>query len=138
MSKISLNHMAVVSRDKSKTVAFFRLLGRHVSHVETVPSENVETTFIPLENSSAMVEIIEETNDSESHPVGKYRKKFGSGIHHMALNVSEIEKLATHLKSEGIMLVNEEPKVGAHETKIIFIHPKSTGGILVELVEKIG
>jgi len=134
--EISLNHIAVVSRDKQKTVKFFELLGSHIKSSEVVASERVETTFLPLGDSRPNIEIIEETEESEDHPVYRYRKKFGSGFHHIALNVTKIEVLAKSLLDQGINLVNETPKAGAHNSQIIFVHPKSTGGILVELVEK--
>ncbi len=132
---ISLNHIAVVSRDKQKTIRFFELLGSHIKSSEVVSSERVETTFLPLGDSAPNIEIIEETIESDDHPVHRYRKKFGSGFHHIAVNVSEIDDVAKKLLKEGIQLVNETPKTGAHDTKIIFVHPKSTGGILVELVQ---
>ena len=73
--------------------------------------------------------------DSENS-IGKYLERKGAGIHHLALNVTGIETLLEDMKSRGVRLIDEEPRAGAQGKKVAFIHPKSMGGILVELVEQ--
>jgi methylmalonyl-CoA/ethylmalonyl-CoA epimerase len=69
-------------------------------------------------------------------PVGKFLEKRGGGIHHLAFSVDNIEAVLAHLKTSGVKLIDQKPRKGAHQTKIIFVHPDSTGGLLIEFVQE--
>ena len=94
--------------------------------------EGVTTHFFGVGESS--IEMLEPL--SEDSPVGKFLTKRGPGLHHIALEVEGLDEYVSKLKRAGITLLSEEPKIGAHNMRIIFIHPRSTGGVLIELCEK--
>ena len=81
------------------------------------------------------IELLEPTSDDS--PISKFLEKRGGGIHHIAVEVKNIERALEELRSEGARLIDEEPRIGADGCLIAFVHPKSTGGVLLELVEKI-
>ena len=85
-----------------------------------------------MENG-ANLELIEGLG--EESPISKFMKSRGPGIHHICLRVQNLDGLVAQLKGKGVRLINEEPKLGAHNCRIVFVHPKSTGGVLVELSE---
>ncbi len=122
--------MAVSSLEKEG--AFWDLLGLLEEHRETVDSRKVITSFRPVGESH--VELLEPT--SPDGPIAKFLEKKGPGIHHLCLDVSDIEAALARLKAAGVKLVNETPFDGAHNCRVAFVHPASTGGILLELSEK--
>ena len=91
--------------------------------------------FLETKNG-ANLELLEPTSDDS--PIAKFLDKKGPGIHHVCLRVEDLEAKLKELKASGVRLINEEPKQGAHGCRIAFVHPKSTGGILLELSEKVG
>ena len=114
--------------------SFFKLLGLTDLGQETVASEKVKVAFFNTEND-ARIELLEPLG--ETGAVQKFMAKRGPGIHHICFRVDGIDKLVELLKSHGVQFINEEPKAGAHNCRVVFIHPKSTGGVLVELSEKV-
>lgn len=130
--KISLDHIGVATSSLEDST-FFKILGLPEAGVEEVPTEKVKVGFYQTAND-ATIELLEPT-DSES-PIAKFLDKRGPGIHHICFRVEGIDELVKHLKNQGVRLINEEPRVGAHNCRVVFIHPKSTGGVLVELSEK--
>ncbi|MBN1826015.1 MAG: methylmalonyl-CoA epimerase [Candidatus Eisenbacteria bacterium] len=100
-------------------------------HCEEIPDQGVRATCFRVGETS--VEFLESTRDEG--PIGKYLAKRGSGIHHLAIHVEDIEGALAELKEAGIPLVDEKPRLGAEGKKIAFLHPKGTGGILIELCE---
>jgi methylmalonyl-CoA/ethylmalonyl-CoA epimerase len=100
---------------------------------ETVASQKVKVAMLPLQNS-AQVELLEAT-DQES-PIAKFVQKRGPGIHHICFRVKNIKSVLEKLKKADVKLINEEPVPGAHHCLVAFVHPSSTGGVLVELSEK--
>jgi methylmalonyl-CoA/ethylmalonyl-CoA epimerase len=86
------------------------------------------------DHDGARLEILVPT--AEDSPIAKFLVQKGSGIHHIAFTVADIESSLAFLKAKGVQLIDEVPRDGAHKTKIAFIHPKSTGGLLVELVQE--
>ena len=100
--------------------------------VEEVVEQKVKTAFLPLKDTE--VELLEAT--SPESPVAKFIEAKGEGIHHMAIRVDDLEATLAELKEKGIRLIDEKPRLGAGGAKIAFIHPKATGGILLELSER--
>ena len=131
---IRLDHIGVAT-PKITDNNFFKILGLTDQGQETVASENVKVGFYNTENN-ARIELLEPLGDSGA--IQKFMAKRGPGIHHICFRVDGIDKLVELLKSHGVQFINEEPKPGAHGCRVVFIHPKSTGGVLVELSEKGG
>ncbi len=130
--KIELDHIGIAT-PQIKESNFFSLLGLPHLGVEEVSSEKVKVSFYETQNK-ARVELLEPT-DSDS-AVAKFMDKRGPGIHHICFRVTGLDAMVEHLKNSGVQLINETPRVGAHNCRVVFVHPKSTGGVLVELSEK--
>ena len=94
--------------------------------------QKVKTAFLPIGDTE--VELLEATSDES--PVAKFIEKKGEGIHHLAIRVENLEAALAELKEKGIRLIDETPRYGAGGAKIAFVHPKSTGGILLEISER--
>jgi len=133
MPKIKkINHVAVVVDDMEKALAFWRdALGIELHELRDVPAEKSQVAFLPLEGSE--VELVVPTSDDSG--IAKYLGKRGPGMHHICLEVDDILGMLAQLKSKGVRLINEEPRIGADGKKYAFIHPESTSGVLVELYE---
>jgi methylmalonyl-CoA epimerase len=128
-----ISHVAIASSDPQAAQTLYEeILG--LTHIgsEEVRSEGVNTHFYQVGESN--VEILEPL--STDSPVGKFLDRKGPGIHHIALEVEDLDGYVIKLKQAGIQLLSDAPKLGAHDMRIIFIHPKSTGGVLIELSEK--
>jgi methylmalonyl-CoA/ethylmalonyl-CoA epimerase len=127
-----INHVAIVVPDIDEALTFWRdALGLDLSHIEEVPEQETVVAFLPTGESQ--VELVEPTADSSG--MARYLAKRGPGMHHICLEVDDIEQTLERLKAKGIRLINEEPVIGAGGKKIAFVHPKATGGVLVELYE---
>jgi methylmalonyl-CoA/ethylmalonyl-CoA epimerase len=128
----SINHIAVVVDDMEESLAFWRdALGIKLHELRDVPAEKSQVAFLPL--AGAEVELVmPTTNDSG---IAKYLARRGPGMHHLCLEVDDIEGMLLHLKHKKIRLINEEPRTAADGRKYAFIHPESTGGVLVELYQ---
>lgn len=127
-----INHVAIVVPDIDEALAFWRdALGLELSHVEDMPTQESLIAFLPTGNSE--VELVKPT--TETSGLARYMAKRGPGMHHICLEVDDIKGVLARLKEKGVQLINEEPTIGARGGKIAFIHPKSTGGVLVELYE---
>lgn len=133
MQKIkAINHVAVVVEDVEKSLTFWRdALGIELHELRDVPSEKSKVAFLPL--AGAEVELVQPTTDDSG--IAKYLAKRGPGMHHLCLEVDDIDGMMTRLKSKNIRLINEEPRTAADGKKYAFIHPESTGGVLVELYQ---
>jgi methylmalonyl-CoA/ethylmalonyl-CoA epimerase len=110
-----------------------KLLNTDIYKVEEVASEGVKTAF--LQTGPNKIELLEATNPDS--PIAKFIAKKGEGIHHIAFEVDDIVAEMARLKSEGFILLNETPKRGADNKLVCFVHPKSTGGVLVELCQEV-
>ena len=129
-----IEHIGIAVKDLEKSNALFEsLLGRPPYKSETVESEGVATSFFM--SGPNKVELLQALH-SES-PIAKFIEKKGEGIHHIAFDVDDIYKEIERLKSEGFRMIHEEPKNGADNKLIAFLHPKSTNGVLVELCQEI-
>lgn len=131
MNKIA--HIGVAVTSLEEAVPLYRdQLGFLYIGTETVESERVRVAFFQIGES--YLELLEGMD--EESPISKYIAKKGAGIHHIAFSVDGIETRLQEIKEKGIQLIHETPKTGAHHSKIAFLHPKSTGGVLMELCEK--
>ena len=132
MHKIEHIGIAVKNLDDSESL-FSKLLGSESYKREEVESEAVITSF--FKNGPNKIELIAPLGDHS--PLARSIEKRGEGIHHIAFAVSDIRREMKRLKSEGFTLLNEEPKRGADNKLVCFIHPKSANGVLIELCEEI-
>ncbi len=132
MQKIEHIGIAVKDLDESNQL-FEKLLGRPHYKIEEVLSENVRTSF--FRTGQSKIELVEATNDQSA--IAKYIQKYGEGVHHIAFAVTDIRKEMERLKMEGFRILNEEPKRGADNKLVCFVHPKSANGVLVELCQEI-
>ncbi len=130
MNKIEHLGIAVKDASKSKEV-FQKLLGKPAYKEERVESEGVATIFYELGPNK--LELLEATNPES--PIAKYLEKNPEGIHHIAIAVDDIHKEMERLKNEGFVFIKDQPKQGADNKLIAFIHPKSANGMLVELCQ---
>ena len=131
---IGVEHLGVAVSDAAAAGAAFRIaFGLDPGHTETLPEHGVRTEFYPL-GRGAEIEFIEPLDPGNS--IGKYLERTGGGIHHLALRVEGLDALLEAMKARGVRLIDERPRDGAQGKRVAFIHPKSMGGILVELVEQ--
>jgi methylmalonyl-CoA/ethylmalonyl-CoA epimerase len=127
-----INHIAIVVPELEAGKTFWAdVLGLTVSHEEHVADQAVDVAFLPVGESK--IELLEPL-DSESG-VAKFMQKRGPGIHHLCLEVDDLEATLAELKAAEVQLIDESPRIGAGGRKMAFIHPKATGGVLVELYE---
>ena len=127
-----INHVAVVVDDMEKALTFWRdALGMELHELRDVPAEKSQVAFLPLPGSE--VELVKPTTDDSG--IAKYLEKRGPGMHHICLEVDDINGMMTQLRSRNIRLINEEPRVASDGKKYAFIHPESTAGVLVELYQ---
>ena len=135
MTVKGVSHIAIAGADPEQARYLYQdLLGLEYSGSETVEREGVTTHFYQAGDTS--LEILEPL--SADSPVGKFLKQRGPGLHHLALEVENLDDMVARLKAAGIRLLSEEPVAGAHNARIIFIHPRATGGVLIELCESAG
>jgi methylmalonyl-CoA/ethylmalonyl-CoA epimerase len=132
MRKIEHIGIAVNSLEVSNLV-FEKLFAAPAYKSEIVESEGVKTSFFM--NGPNKIELLEATNPES--PIAKFLEKKGEGIHHIAFDVEDIEQEIVRLKSEGFVVLNEVPKKGADNKLVVFLHPKSTNGVLIELCQEI-
>ncbi len=127
-----INHVAVVVNDMEKSLSFWRdSLGLELQELRDVPAEQSQVALLPLEASE--VELVQPTTDDSG--IAKYLAKRGPGMHHICLEVDNISAMLGQLKDKGVRLINEQPRLAADGRKYAFVHPESTGGVLVELYE---
>lgn len=132
MNKIEHIGIAVKSIDESNDL-FTKLFGESNYKTEVVESEGVKTSFFKVGMNK--IELLEATN--EDSPIAKFIEKKGEGIHHIAFDVDNIEAEVKRLKKEGFIILNETPKKGADNKWVVFLHPKTTNGVLIELCQEI-
>jgi methylmalonyl-CoA/ethylmalonyl-CoA epimerase len=132
MAKVTkINHVAIAVPEIDGALNFWKdALGMELDHIENVPSQNSLVAFLPAGESE--VELVKPI--LEDSGLGRFLKEKGPGIHHICLEVDDLEGMLAALKSKGIRLINEAP-VLLPGRKIAFIHPKAAGGVLVELLE---
>ena len=136
---IRLDHIGIAVNNLDEGEKFWRLLGLIPDgDDEEVTDQGVITRFIPIaktEQKPALIELLEPTGDDT--PIGKFIAKRGIGIQQICFEVEDIVVMIEHLTNSGIRMIDSEPRTGSKNCLIAFVHPKSTGGVLVELSQKI-
>src|SRR5215831_7898694 len=130
---MKIDHIGIATAGIAQAAKFFHEnLGLEVIETEEVPDQKVRVAMLPIGESR--IELLEATsNDS---PISKFLEKRGPGIHHIAVRVDDIRAALANLKKKGARLIDEEPRLGAGGCLVAFIHPSSTGGVLLELVQE--
>jgi methylmalonyl-CoA/ethylmalonyl-CoA epimerase len=130
MTKI--NHIAILVENIETALPFWQdALGLELAHLEEVAAENARVAFFPTGESE--IELVQPTDPETG--LGRYLQKNGGGIHHICLEVPDIEAMMQQLRDHQVVLINESPRTRENGTRYAFIHPKSTGGVLVELYQ---
>lgn len=128
-----IEHLGIAVKDlASSNQLFSKLLNVEPYKTETVESEGVNTSFFQVGDTK--IELLEGT--SPDSPITKFIEKRGEGIHHIAFDVADIYAEVERLKAEGFTVLNEIPKPGADNKLVVFLHPKSTNGVLIELCQE--
>jgi methylmalonyl-CoA/ethylmalonyl-CoA epimerase len=133
MAKIkSINHVAVVVADMDQSLLFWRdALGIELRELRDVPAEKSQVAFLPLAESE--IELVKPTTNDSG--IAKFLGKRGEGMHHLCLEVDDIEGMLAQLKRKGIRLINDEPRRSSDGKRYAFVHPESTSGVLIELYQ---
>ena len=135
MKPIKIDHVAVVVEDMETALYFWQdALGLSVTKTESNEAEAVDVAFLPIGESNVEL-LVPTTQDSG---IAKYVEKRGTGIHHLCIAVSDIEAVMANLSDRGVQLINEAPRTREDGIRYAFVHPKSTGGVLLELYEAEG
>ncbi len=130
----NVEHIGIAVKDFSQANAlYFKLLGVEPYKTEFVESENVNTSFFKV--GGTKIELLEGTTPESA--ISKFIEKKGEGIHHIAFEVEDIYAEMDRLRNEGFTLLNEQPKKGADNKLVCFVHPKSANGVLIELTQEI-
>ncbi|BCL60391.1 methylmalonyl-CoA epimerase [Desulfomarina profundi] len=133
MKILKIDHLGIAVNSIDGGKEFWTdVLGLEFEGAETVEAQKVTTAFFPVGESE--VELLEST--SPDGPVAKFIEKRGQGFQHVAFRVANIDEALAELKEMGVQLIDKEPRIGAGGAKIAFLHPKATGGVLVELCER--
>lgn len=129
---MKIDHIGIATEAIEQASGFYRdALGLMVADVEVVSEQKVRVAMLPI--GETRIELLEPT--SSDSPISKFLAKRGPGIHHIAIQVEDIQKSLEKLKREGARLIDEKPRTGAGGCLVAFVHPSSTGGVLVELVQ---
>jgi methylmalonyl-CoA/ethylmalonyl-CoA epimerase len=129
-----IEHIGIAVKDlEVSNLLFEKLFGESAYKQEEVASEGVKTSF--FRNGPNKIELLEATNPDS--PIAKFIEKKGEGIHHIAFDVEDIFSEIERLKKEGFVVLNEIPKKGADNKLVVFLHPKTTNGVLIELCQEI-
>jgi methylmalonyl-CoA/ethylmalonyl-CoA epimerase len=129
---MKINHIGIATKKIDEALKFWAgSLGLEHIHTETVADQKVRVAMLPIGESR--IELLEPTSDDS--PISKFLEKRGGGIHHIAVEVDDIQSSLKQLKEKGVQLIDENPRRGAEGCQVAFVHPSSTGGVLMELVE---
>ena len=130
---MKINHLGIATKGIDEALKFWGdALGLENVHTETVADQKVRVAMLPI--GETRIELLEATSDDS--PIAKFVEKRGGGIHHIAVEVENIEASLAKLKAEGMRLIDETPRVGAENCLVAFVHPSSANGVLLELVQK--
>lgn len=136
--RITIDHVGIAAKSLDEGSRFWELIGLvRQGEDDIVEDQGVVTRFFPLSSITddvTNVEILEATGPNT--PIGKFLEKRGPGIQQLCLAVDDLEAMISHLLRHGIQMIDTVPKMGAHDSLIAFVHPKSTGGILIELKQR--
>ena len=128
-----VDHVGIAVKDLDAAIAFYEAaFGVKLAHRETVEEQGVEEAMFRVGES--WIQLLRPLGPDT--PVGKYLEKRGEGVHHIGYGVSNLKAVLDHLKGEGMQLIDAEPRRGSRGSMVAFVHPKSVGGVLVELVQE--
>lgn len=131
---IRLEHLGIAVENMDESIALFnKLLSTEVYKIESVASEQVRTAF--YQTGESKIELV--ASDSEQNAISKFLNKKGAGIHHVAFEVDDIYSTMQEMQAKGFQLLSDSPKVGADNKLVVFLHPKTTNGVLVEFCQEI-
>jgi methylmalonyl-CoA/ethylmalonyl-CoA epimerase len=129
----NINHIAIVVEEIDSALSFWRdVLGLEVDEVEEVPEQEARVAFLP--SGEGKIELVEPTTSDSG--IARYLKKRGPGMHHLCIEIDDIESMLKQLNAHGVRLINQTPQIGADGRKYAFIHPESTNGVLLELFQR--
>ena len=131
MAEFRIDHLGIAVRDLEKARMFYELLGMQVGPSEFIPHEQVRTAMI--QTGESRIELLEPVG--EDSVVGRFIDRRGEGLHHVALQVDDIADVFTEMKAAGMRLVSDELNIGAGGQLYFFVHPSSTGGVLMEICQ---
>jgi methylmalonyl-CoA/ethylmalonyl-CoA epimerase len=127
-----IDHIGVATDDLDAAVALYEgALGMPVAHRETVESQGVEAVLLSI--GDGHVELLRPLGPDT--PIGRYLDNRGPGLHHVAYAVDDIDGVLSKLKEAGIEMIDSQPRIGIRQSRVAFVHPRSTGGVLTEIVE---
>ncbi|HPL97583.1 MAG TPA: methylmalonyl-CoA epimerase [Smithellaceae bacterium] len=132
MKVLKIDHIGIAVKNLEEGSKLYEILGIVSAGTEEVAEQKVRVSFFPVGDSE--IELLEST--APDGPIAKYIEKNGEGIQHIALRVENLEEALAELKAKGVRLIDEKPRYGAGGAKIAFIHPKATGGVLLELSQR--
>jgi methylmalonyl-CoA epimerase len=129
---MKISHLGIATKGIDEALKFWQdALGLEQTHTETVEDQKVRVAMLPI--GETRIELLEPT--SPDSPISKFLEKRGAGIHHIAVEVENIEESLAQLKAGGARLIDETPRVGAENCLVAFVHPSAAGGVLLELVQ---
>ena len=127
-----INHIGIAVKSLEESIPFYRdLLAMPFAGIEVVAEQKVRVAMLQVGESK--IELLDPKSDDSS--VARFIEKYGPGIHHLAYEVNDIEAAIARLMAEGARMIDEKPRAGAHGTRIAFVHPKSSNGVLTELCQ---
>jgi len=130
----TLDHIGIAVESIDERLAMYEALGLEATAFEVVEEQGVRVAFLPVGESR--LELLEPTGPAS--PIARHLERRGPGMHHICLRVTDIRRTMARLSAQGFKLLSEEPQVGAHDCLVCFVHPKSTGGVLLELSQCVG
>ncbi len=130
---MKINHLGIATNGIDEALKFWEdALGLENVHTEIVEDQKVRVAMLPLGESR--IELLEPTSDDS--PISKFLEKRGGGVHHIAVEVDDIEAALAKLKARGMRLIDETPRIGAEGCLVAFVHPSAANGVLLELVQQ--
>ena len=127
-----VDHVGIAVKNLDESVQFYESLGFKATGYEVVAEQKVKVAFLPCGDSE--LELLESTEPDG--PIARFIEKNGPGIQHIAIRVDDIDKALEELKEKGVRLIDQAPRYGAGNARIAFVHPKATGGVLLELTQR--
>lgn len=128
-----IDHIGIAVESIENWLGFYRdVLGLQLSRSEEVKTQKVRVAFLKIGESQ--IELLEPT--SEDSPISNFLKTRGGGIHHIAIKVNDIKEALTRFHEAGMRLIDNEPRIGSHNQLVAFVHPKASGGVLIELTQE--
>jgi methylmalonyl-CoA/ethylmalonyl-CoA epimerase len=132
MLKPKLDHIGIAVENLDAAIQSYETLGFAVESIEDVPGFGVKVAFLPMESGS--LELVQPVTDDSA--MASFLQKKGGGVHHLCFEVLDIRMTLKRLEEAGVDLIDKVPRNGAHGTLVAFLHPRSTGGVLIELTQK--